>query len=259
MCEDGQIVAAHGFRDMETKIRLASWGPALLPGHDDKAPILIRRLLEHGKRLGKDRAVVVLRGRPDGEDVRWYVDQHQSAGIKPIMTRLDMEARIDDMRCRQVPEPEGAAWHDISISNLDDFLPLYGEVFKTSESPLARSWAQDITRRRWWFEQVAEGQEGDLIPGGWVTLSIGGEPVGILLVTKESRTRANISDLGLVERARGKQLGWVLINRAVSLARREGADTMCLGVEVENRVAISFYEAAGFRAASRTTVLLKRF
>jgi len=43
------------------------------------------------------------------------------------------------------------------------------------------------------------------------------------------------------------------------VAKREGATTIDLGVEIENRVAIALYEAAGFQTVARTAVLLKYF
>jgi len=62
-----------------------------------------------------------------------------------------------------------------------------------------------------------------------------------------------------VTSARGKRLSWLLLARAVEVAKREGATTIDLGVEIENRVAIALYEAAGFQTVARTAVLLKYF
>ena len=253
----GRIVAAHGFREMESKIRLTSWGPACEPCHETKAEPLILSLLERGRMLGKERVVVVLRGKPGGEDARWYIEQHRNAGIPVIMTRLDMEVDIDQIGLRDVPEPAGAVWEPVDMSRLDDFLPLYGEVFATSDSPLTRSWAKKIEERQWWFEQMAQGEEGEIVPGGWATLVISGERTGFVMLTMETRTTAHISDLGLVETARGKHLGWLLMARAAAMAKKAGATRLNLGVEIENRVAIALYEAAGFRTVSRTAVLLK--
>jgi len=253
----GRIVAAHGFHEMETKNRLTSWGPACEPGHEVLARPLIQDLLERGRVLGKERVVVVLRGEPGGEDARWYIEQHSNAGIPVIMTRLDMEADVTQVKLRDIPEPAGSVWQPVDVSKLDEFLPLYGEVFATSESPLTRSWAQRIEERWWWFEQMAQGEEGELVPGGWATLIINGKPAGFVLLTMEDSRTAHISDLGLVHAARGRHLGWVLMARAVAMAKKAGATRLGLGVEIENRVAIRLYEAAGFRTASRTTVLLK--
>ena len=257
--QDGRIVASHGYREMDTKIRLLSWGPACEPGHQDKAQPLIADLVERGRALGKERVVVVLTGEPGGQDTRWYVEEHRRAGIPVIMTRLDMEAHLDQVTLRDGPRPEGAAWHEIDTSKLKEFLPLYGEVFSTSESPFTRSWAQKIEERRWWFEQMAQGEDGELVPGGWATLTIDGERAGFMMLAMKSPTVAHISDLGLVTSARGKRLSWLLLARAVEVAKREGATTIDLGVEIENRVAIALYEAAGFQTVARTAVLLKYF
>ncbi len=257
VAESGRIVAAHGFCEMETKNRFLSWGPACEPGHEAKAQPLIQDLLDRGRALGKERIVVVLRGEPGGEDTRWYVEQHRNAGIPLIMTRLDMRADIDSVTLRDVPEPPGSVWQPIDLSKLEEFLPLYGEVFATSDSPLTKSWAQRIEERRWWFEQMAQGEEGELVPGGWATLVINGRTAGFVLLTMEDASTAHISDLGLVDEVRGRHLGWVLMARAVALAKKAGATRLSLGVEIQNRVAISLYEAAGFKTPSRTAVLLR--
>ncbi|MDP2857726.1 MAG: GNAT family N-acetyltransferase [Bacillota bacterium] len=257
--QDGRIVASHGYQEMDTKIRLLSWGPACEPGHEGAVQPLIADLMERGRALGKERVVVVLTGEPGGQDTRWYVEEHCRAGIPVIMTRLDMEAPLDQVRLCHVPQPDGAVWQGIDTSKLDEFLPLYKKVFSTSESPLTRSWAKNIEERRWWFEQMAQGEDGELVPDGWATLAIGGERAGFVMLAMKSPTVAHISDLGLVTSARGKRLGWFLMARAVEVARRAGATTIELGVEIENRVAISLYETAGFRTVARTVVLLRYF
>jgi len=253
------LVAAHGYREMETKIRLTSWGPAVLPGHEPLSQDLISYLMERGRALGKERVVYVLVGEPGGKDAEPYLQVHEKAGLRPVMRRLDMEAPLAGITVHAFYEPPAVRWEPVDADGMDAFLPLYGEVFTTSDSPLAASWARDLEDRRWWFEQLMRGEDDKPVPGGWLTLKINEEPVGLLIMTEKSRSVVQISDLGILERQRGRRLGWLIMSKAVEIAREASYRTVSLGVEIENRVAIGLYEASGFHAVSRTSVFLHYF
>ncbi len=257
--KEGRIVAAHGFLDMREKVRLTSWAPAALCREQQTTAALLELLVQRARLLGKNRAVYVLRGEPSGEDARWWLRCHEVAGFEQTMIRLDMQVATEDISVASEQCPNHICWDEVETHALEPFLELYARVFGTSESPLARSWSQQPDRLKWWFERVLEGEEGELIPGGWLSLSKANVPIGLLLVTMKPGANAHVADVGVIREERGRGYGRLLMRKAVEIAIANKAGCLSLGVEAQNKPAIRLYESMGFRALSRTSVCIRRF
>lgn len=100
------------------------------------------------------------------------------------------------------------------------------------------------------------------LPDGMLILEDEGEPVGTVMVSRDSdrpETTAEISALGLCEGYRGRGLGRGLLRAAVDFARRTGFDEVGLSVNAENSRAAELYLKEGFEKEHVAVCYGKRF
>jgi ribosomal protein S18 acetylase RimI-like enzyme len=100
---------------------------------------------------------------------------------------------------------------------------------------------------------------GTFRPDLWLLARRGGEWVGcVLLAHSPADQTCELQYMGVVPRARGRQIGRVLCERALADASRIGADTLFLSVDSRNRAAINHYRAMKFIETQRRAVYIRK-
>ncbi len=98
------------------------------------------------------------------------------------------------------------------------------------------------------------GDESD----AWYIANDAGRPIGCLLLTDQpADEQFELTYMGLVPEARGRGLGWELVQHAQWLARQAGKERIVLAVDCENWPALRIYERAGFVRWEERSVWLK--
>lgn len=107
--------------------------------------------------------------------------------------------------------------------------------------------------------EILEGHRrgGRFDPTLWTVLRLDGADAGALLLNAAPHLQAlELVYLGLVPAARGRGLGRMLIERAISIAAARGVRSVMLAVDEENAPAQRLYRAAGFRRHARRAALV---
>jgi GNAT superfamily N-acetyltransferase len=84
----------------------------------------------------------------------------------------------------------------------------------------------------------------------WIA-EMDGEPVGSVLVVKQTRTTAKLRLLLIEPRARGRGLGRRLVGECIAFARAKGYRKLVLWTQSNLAAARQLYRAAGFRLVKR--------
>lgn len=89
-------------------------------------------------------------------------------------------------------------------------------------------------------------------PRLWLLAEVDADPIGVVLLTHvPMRNAAEIVYVGVVPKARGKQYGRCLVNRAIKIASQENKDDLILAVDFRNHYAMKIYDALGFMETDR--------
>ncbi len=82
----------------------------------------------------------------------------------------------------------------------------------------------------------------------WSLLCVNNEPAGVCLLSPlPSQGSIELTYMGVVPGCRGKSLGRIMLNRALSLSAIDGYKLMTLAVDSNNFYAWNIYKAAGFK------------
>jgi ribosomal protein S18 acetylase RimI-like enzyme len=157
----------------------------------------------------------------------------------------------------EVPGPPGLAlryepWSEASRSLFEQtLLRTYEGTLDCPELNGVRTVAEILAGHR------AAGKDR---PDLWWLAFQAGRPVGVLLLTELPHGLDwELSYVGVIPEARGKGLGHVLTQRALEVARREGALHLLLAVDGRNEPARSLYRRNGFAEVERRVVYLYFF
>jgi ribosomal protein S18 acetylase RimI-like enzyme len=101
---------------------------------------------------------------------------------------------------------------------------------------------------------------GAFRPELWLIVQAGGSDVGCLLIADHpAENQLEIVYTGLVPAVRGRGWGRLVTLQALWLASKCGRARVVLAVDAANWPALAMYEAAGFTAWDRRTVLVRTF
>jgi mycothiol synthase len=139
----------------------------------------------------------------------------------------------------------------------DDDLKTFVEVFNESFAGHFSFSPTNVTRWR----NVADTAEDEMD----ITFAYQGDRVtGFALVenstafNREKGTRDGwVNILGVVPSSRGKGLGKALLLDSIQQLQAQGLDTIRLGLDAENRNALSLYTSVGFEVLMENTVLVR--
>lgn len=94
---------------------------------------------------------------------------------------------------------------------------------------------------------------GRFDPSNWIAyFDPSGQPIAVLLIAEVAQGGAHeLVYLGVAEPYRGKGVGGVLLNFAISESARQGGSRLYLAVDDRNDPAVRLYTSSGFRASTR--------
>lgn len=96
-------------------------------------------------------------------------------------------------------------------------------------------------------------------PGLWWIVRHEQRDVGCLLLTRQSAEQCELTYMGLTHEARGHGLGRRLVQRAQTLAHRQGCKRLVLAVDAANWPAVALYDEAGFITWDERQVYARSF
>ena len=89
---------------------------------------------------------------------------------------------------------------------------------------------------------------GAFTPGCWSLLFIKDKPVGVCLLSPLLTDGSiELTYMGVVPQYRGKGLGKIMLNRALTLSALDGFKIMTLAVDTNNYFALNIYKSSGFK------------
>ena len=174
---------------------------------------------------------------PDAAEVRATLERNEF----PLLATIDlMDCRVG----RPVSEPT-VPGRLIRFSDMQDDQRL-AEL-------LEATWVDSLDCRaihgtRSGLEAVRSHRAcGDYDPALWSVLQEGDEDVAAVLTTDHAdESCREVVYLGVVPAVRGRQIGRCLMRKVLSEAHRAGFQTVRLGVDENNTIAIRLYESLGF-------------
>ena len=91
----------------------------------------------------------------------------------------------------------------------------------------------------------------------WSLLSIKNEPAGVCLLSPlPTQGSIELTYMGVVPKYRGRKLGRIMLNRALSLSAIDGYKLMSLAVDSNNHFAWNIYKTTGFNDMFVKTAML---
>lgn len=111
------------------------------------------------------------------------------------------------------------------------------------------------------MEDVIAGHKasGEFDPGLWAVLAQGGEPLGVLLLSRAAPVDTlELVYLGLTPAARGRGVGGVLMRQALATAAAAGASRLSLAVDEGNAPALKLYYRHGMQRVGAKLALMRR-
>ena len=139
--------------------------------------------------------------------------------------------------------PPTVTWQDYSAANHAVFADVIERTWQESlDCP-----EMDDTRT---IEETIESYKaaGKFTRSCWSLLSVRDEPAGVCLLSPLLADNSiELTYMGIVPEYRGKGLGRIMINRALSLSAIDGYKLMTLAVDAHNHYAWQIYKASGFK------------
>ena len=98
---------------------------------------------------------------------------------------------------------------------------------------------------------------GEFEPRFWFVARLGGEPAGVILLSRvPERWALEVVYMGVLPVWRGRGCGVALLHKALATAREQALTTLTLTVDATNAPALKLYARFGFRETARRDVWL---
>lgn len=159
----------------------------------------------------------------------------QLTALEKGFARRDFVSRFRDQHGKDSVEVE-----------IRSFTPLYADAFRT----LNTAWIERYFRMEAADHQVLDDPAGSIIdPGGEVLFAVSQVPelvIGTCALIRLDDENAELANMAVSEEAKGKQVGLLLGESIINLARDRGFRTLVLESNRQLTPAISLYRKLGF-------------
>lgn len=220
-----------------------SWGRG---AWREAASALLPALLDHLARRGV--AMVQALFEPREHDV---IDVHLQCAFERLAELIYLERPV-----RHAPSaaaPTGMRWVSYGPASADLFEQTIQRTYERSLD------CPTLNGRREIRDVIAGHQAVGVFDGAWWQMLVDGQtPLGVSLVSRHAETpTAELIYLGLTLPGRGRRLGDLLMQRALSIAWSGGATRLTLAVDAGNTPALRLYGRHGLRTLTRRVTLVR--
>ncbi len=137
--------------------------------------------------------------------------------------------------------------------------PFYLQTFPGSQaiSYFRRLYEDSFSGRPWYQPYLSDHEVSQELagPADLLFLMHNGQPVGFAWLRWPEFDKAQIEPIGLVVPFQGQGLGHTFLSAILDQAFQQGARRICLGVWLDNKVALHLYQKVGFQPTFTTTYL----
>ncbi len=133
-----------------------------------------------------------------------------------------------------------------------DFKPKYAKAFRD----INYAWLEKYFSVEVYDRIVLEDPQNQIIAhGGHILLArVGGEIVGVCALLKQTESKYELAKMGVREKFRGRGLGRLLAEAAITKARELGATTLVLATSRSLITANHLYHRLGFIEVDRSEI-----
>ncbi len=210
------------------------------------------RLLNELASQAGERNVLFLQGTVS-PDAAADAEVYRAAGFARLTQLIYMDSEVTQWAMPPAGGPR-LEWTTYEPHAHSLFASVIQGTYKKSLDCVALNGARDIDD-----VLASHRSAGEFDPRLWFIAGIGGQPVGVILLSPvPERWAVEVVYMGVLPAWRGQGCGAALMRRAVETVFRQGLTTLTLTVDAGNAPALKLYSRFGLRETTRRDVWLRR-